>query len=115
MMRSRLAVLLASLTLVLGACGSDDEGGGDAGGGGGGGQAASGEPAQVFSDTCGNCHTLAAAGTEGQVGPNLDELGPSEDDVSTAISEGPGVMPENLLEGAAADEVARYVAENAGR
>jgi mono/diheme cytochrome c family protein len=112
MTRSRLALLLAALTLGLAACGSDDDGG-DAGGGGGGQAAASG-PAQVFSDTCGSCHTLAAAGTEGQVGPNLDEQGPSKEEVLEAIAEGPGVMPDNLLEGAEADEVAQYVADEAG-
>ena len=29
---------------------------------------------QLFQINCGACHTLAAAGTDGLVGPNLDEL-----------------------------------------
>jgi mono/diheme cytochrome c family protein len=49
--------------------------GGETGGGGGG--AAAGDPAAgkaVFeAQNCGQCHTLADAGTEGQLGPNLDE------------------------------------------
>ena len=28
---------------------------------------------QVFSQTCASCHTLAAAGTSGTIGPNLDD------------------------------------------
>ena len=29
---------------------------------------------QVFQINCGACHTLAAAGTDGEIGPNLDQL-----------------------------------------
>jgi cytochrome c553 len=112
-----LPALLASLVLAAAGCGGDDEGGGDGGGGGGGGgstEQQAGGPAETFSSTCGNCHTLQAAGTEGQVGPNLDDLKPDEGTVREAIRQGPGVMPENLLEGAEADAVAKYVADNAG-
>lgn len=28
----------------------------------------------VFVSTCGACHTLKAAGTQGQIGPNLDKV-----------------------------------------
>jgi len=31
-------------------------------------------PPQLFSSTCGSCHTLAAAGTSGTTGPNLDQI-----------------------------------------
>ena len=109
--------LLAALVLGLAGCGGDD--GGDSGGGGGagatdgGGQTAS-SPEERFANTCGNCHTLSAAGTEGQVGPNLDERKPDKDAVLKAIEEGPSVMPENLLQGAEAEAVAQYVADNAG-
>lgn len=71
-------------------------------------------PNEVFAGTCGNCHTLAAAGTNGSFGPNLDELAPDEAQVLAAIEEGPGGMPGGLLEGAAANAVAAYVADNAG-
>jgi mono/diheme cytochrome c family protein len=30
-------------------------------------------PEQLFASSCGSCHTLAAAGTAGTTGPNLDE------------------------------------------
>ena len=32
------------------------------------------EAKDMFATNCGTCHTLAAAGTDGVVGPNLDEL-----------------------------------------
>ena len=67
-----------------------------------------------FVNSCGGCHVLADAGTNGQVGPNLDQLAPDVDTVLTAIQAGPGQMPENLLEGQEAREVAEYVAANAG-
>jgi mono/diheme cytochrome c family protein len=111
MSRFALAALLA-LVLAAAGCGGDD---GDSGGGGGGGGETASGPAKQFADTCGSCHTLAAAGTEGQVGPNLDELKPDAATVTTAIKEGPGIMPENLLTGADADSVAKYVADNAGK
>ena len=109
-----LALLVA---LVLGAagCGGDDGGSEGSGGGGGGGQTEqAAAPQEAFSATCGGCHTLEAAGTEGQVGPNLDDLKPDAAAVKKAIAEGPSVMPENLLQGEQADAVAKYVADNAG-
>ena len=106
--------LLTSLVLAAAGCGGDDEGGGGSTGGGGGGSEQAGGAQETFASTCGGCHTLKAADTNGQVGPNLDEVKPSADDVKNAIGQGPGVMPENLLKGAEADEVAQYVADNAG-
>ena len=67
-----------------------------------------------FVNTCGACHVLSAAGTNGRVGPNLDELAPDVDTVLTAIRVGPGAMPENILDGEEARAVAEYVAANAG-
>lgn len=111
---SKLAAVAACAALALGAaaCGSGDEGGGS--GGAGGGNAAK-DPAGTFASTCGSCHTLGAANTSGQVGPNLDELKPDQATVRAAIEEGPGVMPSDLLQGADADAIAAYVAQNAGR
>lgn len=49
----------------------------------GGEPAAGGAGAQVFADNgCGSCHTLAAAGTTGEVGPNLEESLASDDDTA---------------------------------
>ncbi len=42
--------------------------------------AAGGEGGQVFANNgCGSCHTLQAAGSSGNVGPNLDEVLPGQD------------------------------------
>ena len=72
----------------------------------------------VFKENCGTCHTLAAAGAHGFVGPSLDELRPSAARVRSAIRTGGArndVMPSNLLVGRDAARVARYVARSAGR
>ena len=105
-----LAVLAAAL--LAAGCGGDasDDGGG--GGSGGGAQATTGEA--LFKGNCGSCHTLAAAGTNGSFGPNLDELKPDEQTVLTTIKNGPGPMPAGVVKGADAQKVATYVAENAG-
>jgi len=42
---------------------------------------------------CGECHTLADAGTTGKVASNLDERKPTYEEVLDAIDEGPGAMP----------------------
>src|SRR5688500_11810139 len=39
--------------------------------------AADEEAQQMCAVNCGSCHTLAAAGTDGVVGPNLDEILPT--------------------------------------
>ncbi len=77
-------------------------------------QPASGDAQKVFTSTCGGCHTLGAAGTDGKIGPNLDEEKPSTAEVLEAIKEGPSSMPENLLTGDQANEMAEYVAAAAG-
>jgi hypothetical protein len=42
---------------------------------------------------CGNCHTLGAAGTNGRVGPNLDQLKPDARTVAQQVSNGGNGMP----------------------
>ena len=119
--------MVAAGALAAAGCGGDDdEDTAEPSGGGttteqttpadtGGGTESAGAGKEVFSTTCGGCHTLSDAGTSGQVGPNLDDLKPDADRVKQAIAQGPGVMPENLLEGAEADQVAQYVADSAGK
>jgi mono/diheme cytochrome c family protein len=85
--------------------------------------ASSDEGAQeLFQTNCGSCHTLAAAGTDGVVGPNLDDLlgaGTPESNrgrVLTAIEEGiAGRMPAGILAGPQAEQVADFVARSAGQ
>jgi sulfite dehydrogenase len=42
---------------------------------------------------CGICHTLKDAGSEGAVGPILDELKPNQLRVTNALNNGLGAMP----------------------
>ena len=71
----------------------------------------------VFTSAgCGACHALEDAGAKGNVGPNLDELGPSAEVVADAVAHGKGAMP--LYAGKLTDtqirDVSAYVAEAAG-
>jgi cytochrome c6 len=71
----------------------------------------------LFVQTCGSCHTFDAAGTVGQIGPNLGDISVTEEDVRRAIrigGRGSGNMPRNLLAGKDAQDVAAFVAGNAG-
>lgn len=73
---------------------------------------------QTFATACGICHTLAAAGSTGTVGPNLDGLLPTTVRVQNALrigGTGDGRMPAGLLSGAQADTMARYVSAVAGK
>jgi cytochrome c6 len=80
--------------------------------------AAAGPGKQLFAATCGTCHTLRAAGTSGQVGPDLDQLKPDEARVLAAIRNGgtgQGIMPTNIYTGKQAQQVAAFVSQAAGR
>ena len=87
----------------------------------------------LFQTNCGTCHTLYAAGTDGNYGPNLDELlaptGPTEGNETTikgiearvvgAQKDGvdsnvPGRMPPAILNEQQQKEVAEFVAATAG-
>jgi mono/diheme cytochrome c family protein len=92
----------------------------------------------LFQTNCGTCHTLYSAGTDGNYGPNLDELlaptGPPEGDakevkesaeaiegrvlnaVENGINSGtPGRMPGGILNQTQAEEVAEFVGHTAGQ
>ncbi len=90
----------------------------------------------LFQTNCGTCHTLYAAGTDGNYGPNLDVLlapsgapeGPTaastikqiDGRVLNAIENGvdstttSGRMPGGILNEEQAEEVAEFVAHTAG-
>ena len=82
----------------------------------------------LFADNCGACHTLAAAGTDGVVGPDLDDLlvtsgsnsaeqyGGIYTRVINAVSCGlGGRMPKGIVLGEEAKDVASFVAAYAGQ
>jgi mono/diheme cytochrome c family protein len=92
----------------------------------------------LFQTNCGTCHTLYSAGTDGNYGPDLDELlapnGPPEGETAKETSEAikgiegrvlnavengvdsstPGRMPGGILNQEQAKEVAQFVATTAG-
>ena len=121
-----LVAVLVAIVLGVAACGGDDEEGSDEPAAtdtapaettdettGGGAEAG----ADVFASAgCGNCHTLAAAGSSGTAGPNLDELQPDAETVAEQVTNGGGGMPafEGDLTEQQIEDVAAYVAENAG-
>ena len=131
MTRSRLALLLGALALGLAGCGGEDDDtaappeppslteqattDGDDDEAAGEGDAEAG--AEVYASAgCGGCHTLAAAGSSGTVGPNLDDADPRFDEAVEQITNGGDGMPafkDQLTEEQIRD-VAAYVTESAG-
>lgn len=65
---------------------------------------------------CALCHTLAAAGSDGQIGPVLDELKPDAARVRRVLQTGPGVMPSyaGKLDAADIEALAQFVSRSAG-
>ncbi len=91
------------------------------------------EAQSLFQTNCGNCHTLYAAGTDGNYGPDLDLLlAPSgvapdasavkgiEGRVLNAVENGVdssttlGRMPGGILNQQQSEEVSEFVARTAG-
>ncbi len=94
---------------------------------------------EIFADNCGSCHTLAAGGTDGVVGPNLDEILPTQvappDGTPKEVAEANlqaydgtygrvltavvcglgGRMPAGILQDSDAQDIAGFVAAYAGQ
>ena len=87
----------------------------------------------LFQTNCGTCHALYAAGTNGNYGPDLDQLlapaGPAEDPETIKQTEGRvlnaiengvdssttlGRMPGGILNEQQSQEVSEFVARTAG-
>jgi mono/diheme cytochrome c family protein len=79
---------------------------------GGGETGADGEA--VFTERCGSCHTLTAAGTSGQVGPDLDGTSLDASEIEAIVRDGEGSMPAfgGQLSDAEITAVASYVADS---
>ena len=113
-MRRALPLLLAVFLLAGCGTGGKSSGAGDQQNG-----------QTLFKQECGGCHVLASAGTQGTVGPNLDDAfrGDKEqkfhedtirDVVLLQIRQPSPPMPANLVKGDDAQDVAAYVAAVAG-
>jgi cbb3-type cytochrome c oxidase subunit III len=113
--RGAAALLICATALLAAGCGT--------GGISKGGDASTGK--QLFVAKCGGCHALADAGTNGAVGPNLDDAfrydrqqGYEDSTIQQVVRDqieiAGGRMPANLVRGDAADDVAAYIASVAG-
>ena len=110
-MRGGVAVVALAAALLAGGCGT-------------GGISKAGDTdrgKQLFLQKCAGCHTLAAAGSHGNQGPNLDDAFQAsrkqgfkqvtiEQVVRDQIELAVPPMPANLVKGTDADAVAAYVA-----
>ncbi len=114
-----LPLLALALALPLGACGEQTI------------QVASTSPqhagAELFQQRCAGCHTLSAAATQGSAsnvrtrertdGPNFDTRRECIERVLYAIENGGfsgAIMPQNIVVGEQAQQVADFVAHYAG-
>jgi len=77
------------------------------------GDAAAGE-AIYAENGCGGCHALEAAGSSGDIGPNLDESQPDLELAIDRVTNGAGAMPAfgDQLEPQQIADVAAYVVES---
>ena len=66
---------------------------------------------------CGTCHVLQAAGSDGNIGPNLDQLKPSMDKILYVVANGIGVMQswKGILTSEEIEAVAYYVFSNTNK
>jgi mono/diheme cytochrome c family protein len=131
--RLAAAPALAAAALLAAGCGT---------GGISKGKADTAHGKQLFVEKCGSCHTLADAGTQGKIGPNLDDAFAGarsegfkastirnvvDDQIKYAIEHPAGFvkgpdgkevpapgMPRDLVTGDDAQDVAAYVAAVAG-
>ena len=84
--------------------------------------------AQLFSQRCSGCHTLSVVGAQGTTnnvrerervdGPNFNTRKEQPDNVLYAIRNGGysgAIMPENIVVGQDADDVAAFLAKYSGR
>jgi cytochrome c6 len=107
-----VVMLFAGPTLV-----ADDKASSAAGAAGaapyaGGGTGTAPDGRQVFVERCGTCHTLAAAATNGAVGPALNGAHLSVAVVARTVRGGRGAMPafEGRLSDAQISAIASFVA-----
>jgi hypothetical protein len=85
---------------------------------------------ELFGEHCAVCHTLAADNAVGKIGPNLDQLRPSEAIVLHTLANGClqkpvtpgsgttclgyGTMPADIVQGPQARDIAAFVSRVAG-
>ena len=76
---------------------------------------------EIFNETaaCAACHVLKAAGSEGNIGPNLDTVSMTIDSVIDMVTNGLGVMPafgeDEILTKEEIETVSYFVVNSAGK
>ena len=76
---------------------------------------------EIFNETaaCAACHILKAAGSEGNIGPNLDTVSMTVESVTEMVTYGLGVMPafgeDEILTKEEIEIVSYYVVNSAGK
>ena len=76
---------------------------------------------EIFNETagCAACHVLKAAGSVGNIGPNLDTVSMTIESVTDMVTNGLGVMPAfgegEILTKEEIDIVSFYVANSSGK
>ena len=76
---------------------------------------------EIFNETaaCAACHVLKAAGSEGNIGPNLDTVTMTIESVTEMVTYGLGVMPafgeDEILTKEEIDIVSKYVVSVANK
>jgi len=119
-MRRVLAIVTALAALALTACGDKSNLPADE-------SASVKRGAELFTQRCAGCHTLDTVGAEGGAsnirdtervdGPNFNVRLEEEDNVLYAIRNGGysgAIMPENIVVGKDADDVAEFLAKYSG-
>lgn len=113
------ALLAASGSIAFAAgCGSDSSSGGSSSSGADVQQIQASTGKEIFQKAgCVSCHTLAAGGGSGNIGPNLDEEKPSKDVVISKVTNGDGRMPsfKGRLSTEQINTVAEFIASSAGQ
>ena len=112
-------LLLLVLVGLLAGCGGGDDGGNGSAGGGETTTTTGGEAdgkAVFASAGCGGCHTFSAAGSNGSVGPNLDDANVTFDQAVQQVTNGGGGMPpfQGDLSQQEIEAVARFVSGDSG-
>ena len=76
---------------------------------------------EIFNETaaCAACHVLKAAGSEGNIGPNLDTVSMTIDSVIDMVTNGLGVMPafgeDEILTKEEIEILSYFVVKSAGK
>ena len=98
-----ITALAGGMLLGLSACGSSNNDGTSKN------NIASGSGEEIFKQSCSSCH---GDQLQGIIGPNLQHVGAkfSEKDITNIIAQGRGSMPPNVVEGADAQAVAKWLA-----